>query len=152
MRKTICAWPLLAMLLLTPLFLAGQSLPGGSAFTVTRDSGDGIQINFQLPAWELEAVERDGASYARVRLDGIPKLFIGEEETLPVFSAMVAIPARGGVSLRVSDAAAASRSGLQPDFAAGLAAERQTAAIRKPSIRPRPPSSPPPRCCATSAW
>lgn len=85
MRKTICAWPLLAMLLLTPLFLAGQSLPGGSAFTVTRDSGDGIQINFQLPAWELETVERDGASYARVRLDGIPKLFIGEEETLPVF-------------------------------------------------------------------
>jgi hypothetical protein len=126
MRKTICAWPLLAMLLLTPLFLAGQSLPGGSAFTVTRDSGDGIQINFQLPAWELETVERDGASYARVRLDGIPKLFIGEEETLPVFSAMVAIPARGGVSLRVSGAAAASRSGLQPDFAAALAAERQS--------------------------
>ncbi len=127
MRKTTFAWPLLlAMLLLIPLSLAAQNLPGGSAFTVTRDSGDGIQISFQLPAWELESVERDGATLSRVRVDGIPNLFIGEEETLPVFSAMVAIPWRGGVSLRDSGDPAELRSGVQLDFAAALAAERQS--------------------------
>ena len=125
MRKSTIFGPILALLLLSPLFLTGQNLPGGSAFSVTRSGSEGIQINFQLPAWEVEAVERDGTSYSRIRVDGIPNLFIGEEETLPIFSAMVAIPVRGGVSLRVSNEVSESRSGLQPDFATSLNAERQ---------------------------
>lgn len=125
MRKSTIFGPILALLLLSPLFLTGQNLPGGSAFSVTRSGSEGIQINFQLPAWEVEAVERDGTSYSRIRVDGIPNLFIGEEETLPIFSAMVAIPVRGGVSLCVSDEVSEGCSGLQPDFATSLNAERQ---------------------------
>ncbi len=126
MRNTTIAWPLLALLLLIPLFLAAQQLPGGSAFTITRNAGDGIQISFQLPDWELETVERGGETLSRVRIAGIPNLFIDEEETLPVFSTMIAIPYRGGVSLRLSESPRGVRDGVHLDFASTLATEQQS--------------------------
>lgn len=126
MRNTTIAWPLLAMLLLIPLFLTAQQLPGGSAFTITRNAGDGIQISFQLPDWELESVERGGETLSRVRIAGIPNLFIDEEETLPVFSTMIAIPYSGGVSLRLSESPSGVRDGVLLDFASSLATEQQS--------------------------
>ena len=124
MRKTTLPWPLLALLMLIPLTLAAQTLPGGSAFSISRNSTDGIQISFQLPDWQLETVQRGGEAVGRVRVDGIPNLFIGEEETLPVFSAMVAIPYSGGVSLSFSDGSVPLRESVRLDFDSALAAEQ----------------------------
>ncbi|MFA6720949.1 MAG: C25 family cysteine peptidase [Candidatus Cloacimonadaceae bacterium] len=126
MRKTTLAWPFLALMMLIPLSLAAQNLPGGSAFTVTRDSGSGIQINFELPDWEFETLQRNGETFSQIRVPGIPNLFIEEEETLPVFSTMIAIPYVGGVSLRLSEDLPEFRPGLQLDFAEALASERRS--------------------------
>ena len=124
MRKTTLPWPLLALLMLVPLTLAAQTLPGGSAFSISRNSTDGIQISFQLPDWHLETVQRGGEAVGSVRVDGIPNLFIGEEETLPVFSAMVAIPYTGGVSLRFADGSVPLRESVRLDFESALAAQQ----------------------------
>jgi uncharacterized membrane protein len=132
MRKTYYALLLLVVVALLPLSLVAQGMPGASAFSLVRSNGEGLRINFQLPEWSLETVERGGETLQRVVVDGAQYDFIGEEETLPVFATMVAIPYSGGVSLNMLDSAPASHADIRLDFAASLAAERSSGRFGEP--------------------
>ncbi|MBW6513277.1 MAG: choice-of-anchor D domain-containing protein [Candidatus Syntrophosphaera sp.] len=124
MKKVNPIWLTIAMLALIPLSLFSQTLQAESAFSITRSSGDGIQIRFDLPQWKLERVERGGETLHKVSVAGAQYIFIDEEETLPVFATMVAIPYSGGVSLNLLGSESQSSDQVRLDFDAALTAER----------------------------
>lgn len=122
MNKKSLVWSLAIFMLFTAL--TAQDLPGRSAFSLVRSGDEGIQIRFELPQWELESVKRDGQSLQRVKVADVQYDFIGEEETLPVFAIMVAIPYSGGVNLSSEPTFSTRRQSLRPDFISVLNAER----------------------------
>lgn len=126
MIKTNYAWFILAFIILIPFTLQAQAGPGGSVFRITENAKNGIRINFQLPDWELETVETKGETLSRVNIDGTQYIFIGEEETLPVFTTMIAVPYSGGVSLKELDVAEQSRTQVKLDFDSILANKKAT--------------------------
>ncbi len=122
MNKKNLVWSLAIFMLFSAL--TAQDLPGRSAFSLVRGGDEGIQIRFELPQWELESVNRDGQSLQRVKVADVQYDFIGEEETLPVFAIMVAIPYSGGVNLSSEPTFSTQRPSLRPDFISALNAER----------------------------
>ena len=123
MNKKSLVWSLAIFMLFTAL--TAQDLPGRSAFSLVRSGDEGIQIRFELPQWELESVKRDGQSLQRVKVADVQYDFIGEEETLPVFAIMVAIPYSGGVNLSSEPTFSTRRQSLRPDFISALNADRE---------------------------
>jgi len=106
--------------------LAALELPGRDAFSLVRGTDEGIQIRFELPQWKLESIQRDGQTLQRVSVANVQYDFIGEEETLPVFAVMIAIPYTGGVSLSYDQTPSNQRQVLQPEFISALSAERES--------------------------
>ena len=102
MRSRLIRCLYVAMISMTVSFLVAQAAPAAAAFSISRSSRESVQLHFELPGWELEQVTRDGQTLRKVKLADTPYLFIGEEETLPVFATMIAIPNSGGVTLRVN--------------------------------------------------
>lgn len=122
MNKKNLVWSIAIFMLFSAL--TAQDLPGRSAFSLVRGGDEGIQIRFDLPQWELESVNRDGRNLQRVKVADVQYDFIGEEETLPVFAVMVAIPYTGGVSLSYNQIPSTKRQILQPEFISALNAEQ----------------------------
>ncbi len=114
-------WPLLAALILP---LAVWASPAESPFSITRSSETSLQLHFDLPSWTLENTDREGESLQKVKVEGTPYLFIEEQETLPVFSATLAIPYSGGASLSVINSASQALGQYDLDFSASLNGER----------------------------
>lgn len=114
----------MAMISMTVSFLAAQAAPVAAAFSISRSSQESVQLHFELPGWELEQVTRDGQTLQKVKLTDTPYLFIGEEETLPVFATMIAIPHSGGVTLRVNGGEQRREPSLRLDFDPTLRGER----------------------------
>lgn len=120
-RKTLL--PALALMVMLPVTLMAQGTLNNSAFTISRSSDSGLQISFDLPQWKLENVGKDGQNLQRVVVDEVPYLFIDEEETLPVFSTLIAIPYSGGASFSLATAAGQPQSNVRLDFDVSLEKE-----------------------------
>lgn len=113
-----------ALLVLIPLSLFAQTGTGTSAFSITRSSQDGIQLHFELPQWSMESSTRNGETLQKVSVADAQYIYIGEEETLPVFATMIAIPYSGGVSLRQLGSDLQTQSQVRLGFDAALTTER----------------------------
>ena len=124
MRSRLIRCLYVAMISMTVSFLAAQAAPAAAAFSISRSSQESVQLHFELPGWELEQVTRDGQTLHKVKLADTPYLFIGEEETLPVFATMIAIPHSGGVTLRVNGGEQRKEPSLRLDFDSTLSGER----------------------------
>jgi len=61
-------------------------------FTIKNNSGSQIDLQFNLGQWELETKTENGFASQKIKSNAKNMLYIDETETLPVYSAMVAIP------------------------------------------------------------
>jgi hypothetical protein len=125
MKPHPIVWAILCLLAVLPLGSYAQDPAGTNPFTVTRSSDSGISLRFELPQWKLEEVQKDGQNLQRVAVDGTPYLFIGEEETLPVFSTLIAIPYSGNASLNLVSQGGETIQQTVLDFDQALARERR---------------------------
>ncbi|NLO12161.1 MAG: gingipain R [Candidatus Cloacimonetes bacterium] len=108
-----------------PAILGAQTQVANSSFSLMRSSDDGIQLRFQLPTWKLEETnDDDGITRQRVKMEGVPYLYLDETETLPVFSTSIAIPYQGGVSLEIANTASQTQALDGTDFDVLLSRER----------------------------
>lgn len=124
MRTIRLIWIIAALVSLVPPVLFAQNTPGPASFSIARSTSDGIQLHFELPEWKLENVERDGESLQKISIADAQYIFIDEEETLPVFTTLVAIPYSGGVTLNLLDTRQQNQDKVKLDFDASLARER----------------------------
>jgi hypothetical protein len=124
MKQIHPLWIALAAILLLPMSLVSQT-SHTSAFVLQRSASDGVNIRFELPAWNLETVSRGNESTQKVKMEGMPYLFIDEEETLPIFTTSVAIPYTGGATLSVLGSANHAENIGSMDFDASLSRERE---------------------------
>lgn len=124
MKQTRINGIIIALLLLLPISIFAQANRSERAFSISRSSDTGMDLRFELPQWKLETVERDGKTVQRVSIEDAEYIFIDEEETLPVFTATVAIPYRGGVTLSQLSAGNPGRQSVDIDFAGTLSRER----------------------------
>jgi len=107
-----------------PLSLAAQVSSANQYFSIQRSDNGSLDLHFELPAWKLESSTKDGQSSQKVSVADMPYLYIGEEETLPIFSTSIAIPYRGGASLSVLGSAHQAQDDVRMDFDALLSTER----------------------------
>ncbi len=97
--STICvirSWAMI-VLIVTMAFAAHALDPN---FKLLNQSRDQINLRFDLGNWKLEMQTKDGQKVQVVTSNARQNLFIGEEETLPVYTAMLAIP--GGMDVELS--------------------------------------------------
>ncbi|HOH79717.1 MAG TPA: C25 family cysteine peptidase, partial [Candidatus Cloacimonadota bacterium] len=132
MKSSCILWIALIVLSMIPLSLASQVGPANSAFSISRSASGSLDLHFELPAWKLEEVSKDGESLQRVSITDTPYLYIGEDETLPIFSTTLAIPYRGGASLSVLSAASDSRAVTSMDFDTLLNSEKAAGRLSDP--------------------
>ncbi|MGC9362320.1 MAG: C25 family cysteine peptidase, partial [Candidatus Syntrophosphaera sp.] len=124
MRNIKYTWLILAVIMLLPFSLKAQHSNDGSAFRIMESNAEGISISFELPDWKLERVEDKGETLSKIKVEDTQYIFLGEEETLPVFTTMIAVPYSGGVSLRELHVAEESRTQVKLDFDSILANEK----------------------------
>jgi len=89
-----------ACLAIIPLLSSAFTTGSSSVFSIRNQNPSQIDIRFNLPQWQLNKLQ-DKSQQQKVSIPETPYLFIDEEETLPIFSTMIAIPNQGGVSLQV---------------------------------------------------
>ena len=76
-------------------FSVGQGLGGSAAecgFNLISSDERRIVLQFHLPAWELEAVELDGASFSIIRTTCGEDMLRAGYPVLPQFKALIAVP------------------------------------------------------------
>ena len=61
-------------------------------FQVLRQTDNQIDLKFETGSWNLETESKNNAEYKVIKSNSKNNLFIDEEETLPIYSALVAIP------------------------------------------------------------
>lgn len=61
-------------------------------FKIVRHSSNQIDLKFETGAWKLETKSENGIDYKTIKSTSVNNLLIDEEETLPIYSALVAIP------------------------------------------------------------
>lgn len=61
-------------------------------FKIIRNSNVQIDLKFETGAWKLETKSENGIEFKTIKSNAKNNLFIDEAETLPVYSALVAIP------------------------------------------------------------
>jgi hypothetical protein len=71
----------------------------GDNFRMLSQTGSQIDLRFNLGEWNLQSKTENGIEIKSVVSDAQNKLYIGEEETLPLFSTMIAIPSGMDVEL-----------------------------------------------------
>ncbi len=116
---------LIVTILLLPISLSGNTNGENNPFKIQEINDSEIRIQFTLPQWEIEQINVKNEIRKKVKVQETPYLFIDEEETLPVFSTMIAIPNRGGVDLLVSNSSKSSINEFTADFDAALNRESQ---------------------------
>ncbi|HPI43570.1 MAG TPA: C25 family cysteine peptidase, partial [Candidatus Cloacimonas acidaminovorans] len=116
---------LIVTILLLPISLSGNTNGEINPFKIKEINDSEIRIQFTLPQWEIEQINVKNEIRKKVKVQETPYLFIDEEETLPVFSTMIAIPNRGGVDLLVSNSSKSSINDFTADFDAALNRENQ---------------------------
>ena len=116
---------LIITILLLPIALSGNTNGENNPFKIKEINDSEIRIQFTLPQWEIEQINVKNEIRKKVKIQETPYLFIDEEETLPVFSTMIAIPNRGGVDLLVSNSSKSSINDFTADFDAALNRENQ---------------------------
>lgn len=85
------------------LFAAGVNASPYAAsqpFSINSRSGNSMQIRFTLPEYEIKSELHDGVQYKKIYVNGAEYLAEDGMPELPVLTTTIAIPARGGVSLR----------------------------------------------------
>lgn len=112
------------LLMIIPMSLFSQALPGKTQFSILRSSTDSIQLRFELPEWKLESSVQNGETLHKISIGDAHYIFIDEEETLPVFSATLAIPYSGGANLAVLGSSNSNRNQIKLDFDDLLTRER----------------------------
>jgi len=128
MKPTLSLWIALAAILIIPVCLMAQS--SSNVFTIQRSAADGLNLHFELPAWTMDDVTRGGESLRRVNVANTPYLFIDEEETLPIFTASVAIPYTGGADLQVLGSSNQALPDVRMDFDAALTREKESGRLQ----------------------
>ncbi|HQO17863.1 MAG TPA: C25 family peptidase propeptide domain-containing protein, partial [Candidatus Cloacimonas sp.] len=116
---------LIVTILLLPIALSGNANDENNPFKIKEMKDSEISIQFTLPQWEMEQFNVKNEIRKKVKVQETPYLFIDEEETLPIFSTMIAIPNRGGVNLLVSNTAKSTINEFTADFNDGLKQERE---------------------------
>ena len=116
---------LAAFTLLCASLLSAQVSPSSGAFSISSTRGNSMNIHFELPSWELEQVEKSGQSGFKIKIADTPYLYIEEEETLPIFSTMVAIPYSGACSFVFTDNGESQQIQSQLSFSSALINERE---------------------------
>ncbi|MFB3844138.1 MAG: C25 family cysteine peptidase [Candidatus Cloacimonadaceae bacterium] len=87
--------PFLKILLITfylNVFISLLFAVDNNNFKIIKQTNNSIELKFDLGKWALEDIVENGKSEQSIICDAKHNLFIGEDETLPVFSALVAIP------------------------------------------------------------
>jgi len=110
--------------LVFPLLLISQEVAKKGSFSVSREGRSGLEIQFQLPQWSLDSKTGNGEELKEIKIADTPYLFIDDTETLPIFSTLISIPARGGVKVRITDEQGREQSGIKASFDNLLQCER----------------------------
>ncbi|MDP8232552.1 MAG: C25 family cysteine peptidase [Candidatus Zophobacter franzmannii] len=99
----------LLLFLLVALFLSATQT---DIFKVISQDSQGLEIEFNLPKYEIGDVDFNHATYQQIKMNH--EIYTGEEgqPELPIFSTMIEIPARGTVSANLELNAQSSQSGL----------------------------------------
>lgn len=146
MRLSHSLWIIAILLILIQMPLFGQNMTAASDFQILRSSSDQMQLRFQLPEWKLETSSKGSLNSQKVSVADHPYLFIDETETLPIFSATIAVPYSGGVTMDIQNRNSTVTKGVKLDFDPVLRTERtsgrhagqlypaQLAAISEPQI------------------
>lgn len=90
-----------AFMLLSFSFLTAAELSSQRAFHLKQSLENSLQLSFELPAWELESSSKDADLGYKVKVADASYLDINEEESLPIFSTMIAIPYSGSVNMSI---------------------------------------------------
>ncbi|OQC07188.1 MAG: Gingipain R1 precursor [Candidatus Cloacimonetes bacterium ADurb.Bin089] len=125
MKQSKCLTLLLVTILLLPLAIFANNGITNNAFSITNSNSSEIKIQFSLPEWQINQIDNNGEIRKQIKVQDTSYLFIDEEETLPVFSTMIAIPNRGGVNLLVSNTAKSTINEFTADFNDVLRKESQ---------------------------
>lgn len=83
---------LCVMTLVTMFFSLSLYAMDKDNFTILSHSPGQIDLRFNLGEWSLESKAENGAEIKSIISNSKHNLYVGEEETLPIFSAMIAIP------------------------------------------------------------
>ncbi|MDZ4181721.1 MAG: C25 family cysteine peptidase, partial [Candidatus Cloacimonadaceae bacterium] len=121
---------LVILMTLAPLlaFSAGPARPAG--FEILSESTNGIDIRFNLPAWNYQSSASRDPELKRVQIDEAQYLFFEEQESLPIFSATIAIPYSGNANLSVVNTRHRMESNIRLEFDAELTQERASGKYR----------------------
>lgn len=129
MRKAYLLVISIVLIMILPAILCAQEAIDRSSFRILEHTSSYIDIEFQLPQWNLETENRGNQILSKVVIPGANYLFIDEEETLPIFSTAVAIPYSGGAELSIQEQDQSSRTGLQMNFGSALASAQSEGRI-----------------------
>lgn len=110
--------------LVFPMLLISQEIAKKGSFSISREGRSGLEIQFQLPQWSLDSKTGNGEELKEIKIADTPYLFIDDTETLPIFSTLISIPARGGVKVRITDEQGREQSGIKTSFDNLLNGER----------------------------
>jgi len=122
MRPYRYLYLIMITILLLPAELFAVPNTNADAFQLIHSTPAEIDISFTLPEWNIQ---ESANNRQQVKVKDSPYLFIGEEETMPVFSTMVAIPNQGGVNLQVISSLQSTVNGFTAAFETQLIREQQ---------------------------
>ncbi|MBP7333812.1 MAG: gingipain R, partial [Candidatus Cloacimonas sp.] len=122
MRPYRYLYLIMITILLLPAELSAVPNTNATAFQLNHSTPAEIDISFTLPEWNIQ---ESANNRQQVKVKDSPCLFIDEEETMPVFSTMVAIPDRGGVNLQVVTSMQSTINGFTAAFETQLIREQQ---------------------------
>lgn len=94
-RKIAVIFLIISTILIQVSFLYSNK----TNFILKNSSSEHIEFDFELGQWKFDTVYDKNTPYQKVVSDSKDYLYIDEEETLPIFSTMLAIPAGMDVEL-----------------------------------------------------
>lgn len=96
------------------LTAAGGGAPGEPGVRVVRAEGDVLLLEFDLPSIQVQAVEAEGVTYHLLAIEGGAMAGEDGQPMLPIFSRLIRIPDRAGVSWEVTAIETQEVAGYRP--------------------------------------